>query len=200
MTLRKKLGIGAATLSTLAALSLTDQVPQNSKEPLTQFSLEQSRAAPSYALPAQYHAHPVFMSLSFESGTVDDTTLLAALIYGEGRDCTLHEQIAIAYTALNRQKEKNVSLKEVILEPNAYSFFNRFDQMITFVPDEYESKRAVWGQCQRVAQGVLSGDYADPTNGATFYFNPKKVSPSWKKKLEHIPFRGKHKFYKKPTA
>jgi len=145
------------------------------------------------------------LEITLNPALVDDTTLLATLIYGEARNCPKLEKIAIAYSVLNRQESPHyeTDIKDIIFEPKQYSYFNgqEIKEELTIKLDEYETKKRVWEKCYDVAQGVLSGRYKDPTEGATHYFNPEKASPYWREKLEEvdsIDYSKFHKFYKIP--
>jgi spore germination cell wall hydrolase CwlJ-like protein len=52
-----------------------------------------------------------------------------------------------------------------------------------------------WALAEQSANEVLSGEYADETNGALFFHN-KSVRPSWSRKLEKTAVLGVHIFYR----
>jgi spore germination cell wall hydrolase CwlJ-like protein len=52
-----------------------------------------------------------------------------------------------------------------------------------------------WALAQQSADEVLSGEYADETDGALFFHN-KSVRPSWSRKLEKTAVLGAHIFYR----
>jgi len=128
-----------------------------------------------------------------------DEVLLARMLYGECRSCEDTEKIAVAHTALNRVNDgkrwNGETLREVILKPWQYSCFNKNNpnrkKLMNPNPETFES-------CLEIARGVINGAYQDSTNGATHYFNPNVVKPSWAFKLTKI---GKiknstHEFYR----
>ncbi|MBI4154781.1 cell wall hydrolase [Candidatus Woesearchaeota archaeon] len=126
--------------------------------------------------------------------------LLARMLYGEARGCSKEEKIAIAYTALNRNKDEKKwngenNLKTVLLKKRQYSCFNEKDPNRTKLMNP-DSK--IFEECLEVARGVLNKRYKDPTNGATHY-HTRNIKPNWDySKLEERNLEGnfKHKFYK----
>jgi spore germination cell wall hydrolase CwlJ-like protein len=151
----------------------------------------------------------ILLRLKMRSGTNtldlnDPLTLLAVLAYEEAGVCSKFEKIEVIHTVMNRLKERKYgkTIREVVFEPNQYSFINFYNPI--------RGKRAIinttnaqkWEDCLDAAEGVLSGRYSDPTNGATHYFNPLKVKPLWRHKLEKIgkikngAFQSRHVFYR----
>jgi len=127
--------------------------------------------------------------------------LFARMLYGEARGCSKEEKIAIAYTALNRNKDSKKwngenNLKAVLLKKRQYSCFNENDPNRAKLMDPSDIKS--FKECLEVARGVLNSRYKDPTNGATHY-HTKNIKPKWDySKLEERNLEGnfKHKFYK----
>lgn len=115
--------------------------------------------------------------------TDSDEVLLARMIFGEARGCSDKEKIAVAYTALNRVEKKSwygKDLKGVILKPWQYSCFNENDPNREKLKDPETQEPVAWKRCLEIAKGVLNKEYADPTRGATHYFNPRYADPYWK--------------------
>lgn len=130
-----------------------------------------------------------------------DEVILARMIFGEARNCTERERIAVGYTAFNRLRQPTRfgrTLSQVILRPSQYSCFNRNDpnreQLMD--PQRYDSRS--FEECLEVAMRIISGVYEDPTQGATHYFNPRVVRPSWANRMTKIGIIGnsKHEFYR----
>lgn len=121
-----------------------------------------------------------------------DEILLARMIFGEARNCSNTEKVAVAYTAINRvndhKKWNGETLREVILKSWQYSCFNKDDtnRKKLMNPEQYDSQS--WKLCLNVAEEVLSKKVKDPTSGATHYFNPNIVSsyPDWASKLTKV--------------
>ena len=134
-----------------------------------------SSAIPSYA------EEPEYKTKNFANDS--DEVILARMLFGEARNCTELEKVAVAYTTLNRiddgKKWNGETLREVILCPKQYSCFNENNpnRKELMNPEKYD--KSSFEDCLRIARGVLEGKYQDPTNGATHYFNPKLANPSW---------------------
>lgn len=148
-------------------------------------------------------------SINYKTADFSDDTdeiLLARMLFGEARNCSYEEKIAVAYTALNRiddgKKWNGETLREVILCPWQYSCFNQNDvnKEKLMNPQDYDGKS--FHECLRAAKEILSGQHTDLTGGATHYFNPQVVQPSWANKMIKIgklkTKKGltKHEFYR----
>ena len=120
----------------------------------------------------------------------NDKSLLARMIFGEARNCSETERIAVGYSAINRvndgKKWNGENISEVLLKDWQYSCFNKNDpnREKLLNPEAYDAKS--FYECLEVAEDILSGELEDPTNGATHYFNPKVVKPTWANKLEKV--------------
>ena len=53
-----------------------------------------------------------------------------------------------------------------------------------------------WQFIQGILPGLIDGTLADNTDGATSYFNPHVVLPTWAKSMIFIKNIGNHAFYK----
>lgn len=137
-----------------------------------------------------------------------EQVLLARMLFGEARDCSELEKVAIAYTVVNRandgKKWNGETIKEAILKPFQYSCFNNSDpnKEKLMDPEKYDNKS--FQECLAVAQKVLNGEYKQRNSGATHYFNPEIVKrPKWADKMHKIgkvkineEKYSKHEFYK----
>tara|TARA_Y100000310_G_scaffold338258_1_gene427407 strand:+ start:768 stop:1466 length:699 start_codon:yes stop_codon:yes gene_type:complete len=136
----------------------------------------------------------------------DDKSLLARMIFGEARNCSETERVAVGYSAINRVNDgkrwNGETISEVLLKDWQYSCFNKNDPNRNKLlnPEAYDAES--FYECLEVAEEILSGKLKDPTNGATHYFNPASANPSWADKLEKIgkikTEKGisKHEFYR----
>lgn len=119
-----------------------------------------------------------------------DVVILARMLLGEVEACSKIEKIAVAYTAINRandgKKWSGESLKEAILLPYQYSAFNEGINKKLKDPMSYNPKEFL--ENISLAREILAGKYSDPTEGATFYYNPSiiKKAPAWTKRAEEI--------------
>lgn len=119
-----------------------------------------------------------------------DQVLLARMIWGEARGQSDLERVAVAYTAVNRandgKKWNGETVREAVLKPWQYSCFNSNDPNRDKLLDPQQYDAESFRECLDIAGKVLSGEHSDPTNGATHYFNPKVVLPTWAKKMSKI--------------
>lgn len=139
--------------------------------------------------------------------TDSERVLMARMLYGEARNCSNTEKVAIAYTAVNRAHDKKAwngkTVKEAILKPWQYSCFNNNDPNKKQLknPEAYSPK--AFYRCLNIAKGVLSGKIIDPAK-ATHYYNPNavKTKPNWaytSKKIGRIRTetgKSKHVYYR----
>ena len=104
--------------------------------------------------------------------------VLARMLIGEAEGYSEEVKIAIAYTALNRVKDKRWSedLTKVILQPKQYSCFNKNDPNYDKVLNPEKYNLTEWNECNRTAKRVLERE--DPTNGANHY-HMSYVKPNW---------------------
>lgn len=127
-----------------------------------------------------------------------DRIILARAIYGEARNCSDEEKIAVAHTVINRvndgKKWNGENVKDVILKPWQYSCFNKND--VNYEKLKNPDKK-IFERCLKVADEVLQGKYENLNKGQTHYFNPKVVKPKWADKMYKIGKIGnsKHEFY-----
>lgn len=140
--------------------------------------------------------------------TDSEQALLARMLFGEARDCSELEKVAIAYTAINRandgKKWNGETINEAILKPYQYSCFNNSDpnKEKLMDPEKYDGKS--FQECLTIAQRILKGEYKQYNKGATHYFNPEIVKkPKWADKMHKIgkvkvneEKYSKHEFYK----
>lgn len=128
-----------------------------------------------------------------------DTVLLARMLFGEARNCSRKEKIAVAYTAINRVKRQSwygKNLREVLLKPYQYTCFNKNDPNLDKLKNPLKSNARAFNECLEIARLVLSGQADDPTSNATHYFTGKK--PGWADKMTRIGRikNSRHEFYR----
>lgn len=133
---------------------------------------------------------------------MSDLEILARTIEAEAGGESNKGKLAVGATIKNRvdkQSWMGKDIKSVILKPGQYSPWNSYTNyaggeqgkaMLTASKkpskDSYEA-----------AEKILSGDYKDPTGGATHFVNPKVgTKPSWYNKLKDYGIEkiGKHEF------
>jgi len=104
--------------------------------------------------------------------------------YHEVRSEEQLAQIAVSHVVLNRAREKNKTVKEVVLEPYQFSW--------TLSPKRIDDPKALL-QCFTSSVIALQGH--DFTDNSTFYHH-KSVRPYWRKGLIKVADIGNHRFYK----
>lgn len=110
-----------------------------------------------------------------------ETMLLARLLLGETEGQPELARAGVAYTVINRFKGSNTgtTLKEVMLKPNQY---DGLWNVHTIDKVRYPSNRdspEEWRLSYEVAEKVLAGTVADPTNGATNFHSYSVGDPDW---------------------
>jgi hypothetical protein len=108
---------------------------------------------------------------------LNDRELLARTLQAEAGNQGLGGMIAAGSVIMNRLGS-NGSLRNVILKPGQFSAWNSVTgyaggeqgQNMDFTPS---------AEAYKAADALLSGEYQDPTGGATHYYNPSISTPSW---------------------
>jgi len=137
----------------------------------------------------------------FSPDYMSDVEILARTIEKEAGGESNKGKLAVGAVIANRIKKQSwmgKDLRSVILKPGQFSPWNSYTNYaggeqgkemlgVTAKPSEasYEAARK-----------ILSGDYEDPTKGATHFVNPKISKPSWYGKFkDNDPLKiGKHQF------
>jgi len=128
-----------------------------------------------------------------------DTALLARMLFGEARNCSRQEKVAVAYTALNRAKDgkkwNGSTIEEAILKKYQYSCFNQSDpnRRKLIHPARYDRK--AWIECLDVADEVLR---KKATRYEATHYHTKTVCPAWTRTMRRTGGNKefKHIFYK----
>jgi N-acetylmuramoyl-L-alanine amidase len=123
---------------------------------------------------------PVQSSSGFSAA---DLKLLAQTVHAEARGEPYVGQVAIAAVILNRLENPNFpnTISGIVFEPLAFTAVA--DGQIWLTPSE-TAKKAV--------QDAING--WDPTDGATYYFNPDTATSKWIWSRPQIKRIGKHIF------
>lgn len=126
--------------------------------------------------------------------TAEEMEILARIIKGEAAQCSFEGKVAVAAVVLNRVKAPGFpsTIRGVAHQPWQFSCYNADVR-----------NRLYWGpipqSCWDAARAALNGQ--DPSLGATFYFNPYLVLPSWSRTMRRTVRIGTnaldtHDFYK----
>lgn len=116
----------------------------------------------------------------------NELLLLAKTIYFESASESKVGKIAIASVVLNRMKEYSMSLKDVISQPDQFSYYGKKFTI---------SDSKTFEECRKIAELMLTGYYKDITGGATYYHS-KKVKPTWAKEKIMVATIDRHIFYR----
>ena len=106
-----------------------------------------------------------------------DRELLAKTLQAEAGNQGNVGMVAVGSVIMNRLAGGN-DLSKVILQPGQFSAWNSLTgyaggeqgQNMDFTPNS---------KAYEVADYLLSGNYEDPTGGATHYYNPQLADPNW---------------------
>lgn len=109
---------------------------------------------------------------------------------GEGRD----GMRAVLHVIANRAKLHNKTWAQIVYQPLQFtSMTYGHDPELCMVPTPPDAQFSLaWD----LADLVYTGTDPDITNGATNYFNPKIVLPSWAAGMTKVATIGRHDFYK----
>lgn len=102
--------------------------------------------------------------------------------------------MAIINVIANRARLEGVDWDVVIFKKWQFSSMTApNDPELEVVPVGNDT---IFAYCYRIADHVWNGSIPDNTEGATHYFNPNVVLPSWTKDMVKIKSIGHHDFYK----
>lgn len=107
-------------------------------------------------------------------------------VYHEARSEPQLGQVAIVHVTLNRAKEKNLPIKEIVTQPYQFSWTFQKD---SYVPDDTKA----FLQCLQSVYIALQT--TDITRGATHY-HLDSIDPYWASQYTYVDQFGSHKFYK----
>tara|TARA_R110000824_G_C15052118_1_gene661558 strand:- start:86 stop:904 length:819 start_codon:yes stop_codon:yes gene_type:complete len=134
------------------------------------------------------------------------TKILAMTLSMEKYSNDIKEIQAIANIIANRSSAGRGTLLNVVLKNKQFSGWNEYqpvkvdDSSINNIMREKRyMNRPSWDTAVKYAKLLLNGsNFEDNTNGATHYYNPDKVNPSWGKNskywISHGPDGLDHKF------
>ena len=107
-------------------------------------------------------------------------------VYHEARGEPELGKLAVAHVTLNRAREEQKSVAEVVKQPKQFSWFNHKKTATELELNPLQDSL-------RVALKAMSS--TDFTGGAT-YFHRYDLNPDWSAKLTFTARYGSHKFYR----
>jgi spore germination cell wall hydrolase CwlJ-like protein len=129
-----------------------------------------------------------------------DLDTLKRTIWGEARGEPFDGMLAVAWVIVNRAKRRNMSIRDVCLQPWQFSCWNAADpnlpQMAKASPEDPGMLI-----CEAAALVAMTRSQVDPTGGATNYVTLgllKIGAPAWTNAPTMIPTAriGAHAFYR----
>lgn len=128
---------------------------------------------------------------------MDDIDLLTTAGFSETKD--LDDFIAFANVVKNRAlepKRYGEGLKGVIYKPKQFSGVGGKEWKKAESGKMTTEERKIYNQFRKAAEYIVMDTMPDTTGGATHYFNPKLVNPSWAKKMKKVYETNYHTYYK----
>ena len=131
--------------------------------------------------------------------STSDLDTLARTVYGEARGESVKGKTAVAWTIRNRAEDSpkygwSSNIAQVCKQPWQYSCWNQSDPNYNKLIN-LSVKDAKYLECKEIAEKVLKGELADPTNGADHYYATYIAQPSWAKGQKVIATIGTHVFF-----
>ena len=110
-----------------------------------------------------------------------DRELLARALEAEAGNQGIEGMLAAGSVIMNRTRTPGYGgdLQGVILKPGQFSAFNSVTGYAGGEQGKDIDNIRVSDNAYQVADALLSGDYKDPTGGATHFYNPRISNPSW---------------------
>lgn len=121
-----------------------------------------------------------------------DKALLALVMWREARGEGREGMRAVGHVVKNRVKFTEWD-KVITAKWQFSSMAAPGDPQLTVWP---QAGDLVFELAMSLAEAIYSGEDADNTNGATHYFNPNVVLPTWAAAMTKVASIGHHDFYK----
>lgn len=137
---------------------------------------------------AYYNGGNSFSQSGYAASRVsNEIQLLARCVNGEARGESYEGQVAVAAVILNRVKHPSFpsTIAGVIYQPRAFTA--TVDGQINVPIDENST---VYKACRDAMNGW------DPSNGAVYYYNPRRTTNQWIYTREVVRVIGNHRFAK----
>jgi spore germination cell wall hydrolase CwlJ-like protein len=144
-----------------------------------------------------------------DTTALSDRDILALTLWAEARGESLEGRVAVGCVIRNRMARRQQSVRDVCLAPMQFSCWQEIGGVVNhralvavvdvlaaghFVAD------AIVGECQWIADGILSGACRDLTRGADHYVTTALLSstkkPGWVRTMAWAATVGAHAFYR----
>lgn len=126
-----------------------------------------------------------WQALRNQTFTQNEIQMLAQVIHGEARGESFEGKVAVAAVVLNRLHDQEFpnTIKGIIFETRAFTAVQ--DKQYYLTPNN---------SAYKAAYAATKG--WDPTQGSTYYFNPKTATSDWIWSRQQVKQIGKHIFAK----
>jgi spore germination cell wall hydrolase CwlJ-like protein len=117
---------------------------------------------------------------------VDSYRCMVENVWHEARGEGIRGMHAVALVTMNRAKQRNKTVCEIVYEPRQFSWtVNVTSDMLDNIDD-----------VRKAAADVMTDNVRDFTNGATHY-HASYSNPLWTNSMQRVAVVGKHQFYRK---
>ena len=107
-------------------------------------------------------------------------------VWHEARGEGIKGMHAVALVTMNRVKQRNKTVCEIVYEPRQFSWTAN---VTGYLPSNIDDVR-------KAVANVMTDNVSDFTNGATHY-HASYVNPLWASSMQRVAVVGKHHFYRK---
>jgi 8-oxo-dGTP pyrophosphatase MutT (NUDIX family)/spore germination cell wall hydrolase CwlJ-like protein len=130
-----------------------------------------------------------------------DAYVVAATLWGEARGEGIDGMQAVLNVVMNRTKGNFDKAKDAVLKPKQFSMWNNVKnpEKVSLELAQKQRGDKTYMAAIKLVDAAMKGNLPDITNGATFYYNPKKANPSWAKSMIKTKSIGNHDFLKLPS-
>ena len=130
--------------------------------------------------------------------TPSDLDAMVRTVYGEARSESVEGKIAVFWVILNRARKPGwwgQSPAEICYKPWQFSCWNQSDPNREVARNLSVNSKA-YGSLLNILAEILCGNWPDPTDRATHYYNPKAVrTPTWAEGRTPTTVIGAHHFF-----
>ena len=121
---------------------------------------------------------------------------LALNVYHEARSEPLTGQYAVAFVTINRARETNADICDVVFASKQFSWTEGARDASGKLRAKYMPHGTAWTMAKDVARVALDNPRADFTRGATHFHADYIATPVWTRNMLPLSKYGRHYFYK----